>query len=73
MPLQLAISGFALSEVVDFLRKVFSDSGGVVTPSLHVNPILSMVSNLTSVVALAALVVTLARSTSGPRSPFDES
>ncbi len=59
MPLQLAISGFVISEVADVVRTIFSKSGGDVTPSFTVNPFLSLASNVTSLVVFAALVVTL--------------
>ena len=58
MPIQLVISAFVLSELADFLHDAFS-AGHAVTPSLRINPMLSLASNLTSITVFVALVVTL--------------
>jgi hypothetical protein len=48
-----------MSKFAGFLRNLFSDSGHAVTPLPHLNPILSLVSNLTSLVVFVAFVITL--------------
>jgi len=58
-PIQLVISAFVLSELAHFFREAFSDADRAVTPSLHVNRLLSLASNVTSIAVFVAFVITL--------------